>query len=268
MQREIEEQAELLERNSETYAQNLKSIFSGRAFEMVLFAARGSSDNAALYGRYLAEIFLGIPVCLAAPSVITKYGGDPRYSSCLAVGISQSEASDVGAVLRQARAQGQFALAITNSPGSPITSIAHETLLLDVGEERSIAATKTYSASLLALRALALALGANLESLDGWLPNDQWLGTSRGLARDFAPELIERGNRICFRARIFLRVRPRAGPQAHGVRVDSRRMLLHCRLSAWSDGTCRSKNACRRLWRTTRRVGIHRMPDSNGSGVG
>ena len=130
---------------------------------MVLLAARGSSDNAALYARYLIEVHLGVPVSLAAPSVITKYGTDLKYPPCLAVGISQSGAApDVSEVLGHLRSRGHTTLAVTNTAGSRLTQAAEFSLVLDVGEERSVAATKTYTASLLALYQLVRALGAAL----------------------------------------------------------------------------------------------------------
>jgi len=123
----------------------------------VLFAARGSSDHAAQYGRYLFELSTGAPCALAAPSLVTVLGRPLRLSGWLAVGISQSgQGPDVVAVLRRARRSGALCLAITNDAGSPLALAAHHCLELSTGPERAVAATKTYTASLAAL-ALAAA---------------------------------------------------------------------------------------------------------------
>lgn len=176
METEIREQPDLLRALSPQYFDALLSIFKGQEYAMVLLAARGSSDNAALFARYLFEIFLGIPVSLAAPSVLTQHGVHLRYPKCLAIGISQSGAApDVSEVLQSLREFGHTTLAITNTAGSRLTDVAEHTLLLDAGLEQSVAATKTYSTSLLALYQVARALGADLPEPDTFLPGSDWL---------------------------------------------------------------------------------------------
>jgi glucosamine--fructose-6-phosphate aminotransferase (isomerizing) len=192
MEREMREQPAVLAANSERYYGELQSALGGRSFEMVLIAARGSSDNAAFYARYLIEVFLRIPVSLAAPSVITKYGTAMKYPRCLAVGISQSGAApDVSEVLAHLRAQGHATLAITNTAGSRLTQEAEFALMLGAGEETSVAATKTYSASLLALYQLVRALGGGLPSPS--LPDDSFVETAR-LAAEQAVGPVLRSN--------------------------------------------------------------------------
>lgn len=135
-----------------------------RAFEprFVLLAARGSSDNAARYAQYLLGVRAGLAVALATPSLFTRYGGRPRLDGALVIGISQSGASpDVVAVMDEARRQGAFTLAITNEPGSALERAAGAHLPLLAGEERSVSASKTYTAELLALAMLATALGGD-----------------------------------------------------------------------------------------------------------
>jgi glucosamine--fructose-6-phosphate aminotransferase (isomerizing) len=176
MEEEIRQQPALLAKGTASYGKVLREAVAGRSFDMVLMAARGSSDNAALYGRYLIEVFLGIPVAMAAPSVLTRYGRHVRYQNCLAVGISQSGAApDVAEVLSSMREDGHATLAITNTAGSRLTTEAEHHLLLEAGEERSVAATKTYSASLLALYELARALGADLPDPSPSLPTEDWV---------------------------------------------------------------------------------------------
>jgi glucosamine--fructose-6-phosphate aminotransferase (isomerizing) len=126
---------------------------------LIVLAARGTSDNAATFGRYLFECSLGIPVSLAAPSVFTLYRADLRLRGALVIGISQSgEAEDVTEVVRRAGALGAATCAITNHADSPLASAAQHVLLSHAGEERSIAATKTYTTTLALLLLLDAAL--------------------------------------------------------------------------------------------------------------
>lgn len=183
MESEIRAQPSLLAHHSSRYFEELKSALVGKSFEMVLLAARGSSDNAALYARYLIEIHLGIPVSLAAPSVMTRYGAQVTYPKCLAVGISQSGAApDVAEVLERMRAMGHTTLAITNTAGSRLTEAAEFTLNLQAGKEYAVAATKTYTTSLLAVYQMVRALGGNLPSPQ--LPNEAWLEECHQAAQD------------------------------------------------------------------------------------
>jgi glucosamine--fructose-6-phosphate aminotransferase (isomerizing) len=123
---------------------------------MVVLAARGTSDNAALYGRYLIETRWGILASLAAPSVITVYRARLRLRGALVIGLSQSGASpDIVEFLDGARARGALTVAITNNGASPLARRADETVLLEAGRERSVAATKTYTAQLTVLSLLA-----------------------------------------------------------------------------------------------------------------
>ncbi|MBX3096548.1 MAG: SIS domain-containing protein [Fimbriimonadaceae bacterium] len=181
MEDEIRSQTEVLASNSARYFEELRQVINGRSFDLVLLVARGSSDNAALAARYLIEIHLGIPVSLAAPSVITRYSGAVRYPNCLAVGISQSGAApDVSEVLAELRRQGHATLAITNTPSSRVTSEAEYSLLLEAGKENAVAATKTYTASVLATYQMVRALGADLPNPT--LPTSEWIERSRSTA--------------------------------------------------------------------------------------
>jgi glucosamine--fructose-6-phosphate aminotransferase (isomerizing) len=103
-----------------------------------------------------------IPVALATPSLHTLYGTPPRLEGALVIGISQSGASpDVTSVVADAADQGQITVAISNEPGSPLARAAHHVIELGTGPERSVAATKTYTASLAATAALAAALAGS-----------------------------------------------------------------------------------------------------------
>lgn len=132
---------------------------AARSCPFVVIAARGTSDHAATYAKYLLEIRCGMPVALAAPSVLTLYGARLRQKGSLVVGISQSGAApDVTAVVQEARRAGAVTLAITNEEQSPLAQAAAHLLPLGAGRERSVAATKTYTATLGALLVFAHAL--------------------------------------------------------------------------------------------------------------
>ncbi|MEJ3743955.1 SIS domain-containing protein [Actinomycetes bacterium KLBMP 9797] len=128
------------------------TVIAERQPRHVVFTARGTSDHAALYAAYLSEIRLGLPAGLASPSGITLFGARPDLSHALVVGVSQSGGSpDLAEVLRVARASGALTLAVTNNPDSPLAETAELSIDVAAGHERAVAATKTYTAELLAL---------------------------------------------------------------------------------------------------------------------
>ena len=131
-----------------------------RRIGQVMIAARGSSDHAATYAQYALGSLARLPVALATPWLFSRYGTPPRVDGALVVGISQSGRSpDVVAVLTEARRQGALTAALTNDPSSPLAAAAEHLLDLGAGEELSVAATKTYTAELMAIAMLAVALG-------------------------------------------------------------------------------------------------------------
>ncbi|MGZ4580639.1 MAG: SIS domain-containing protein [Nocardioidaceae bacterium] len=162
LERELREQPEVAARllaATEPRLPELRAALGVPGTEQVLLVARGSSDNAAQYARYLWEVALGLPVSLAAPSLTTVYGRPLQLRRHAVVAVSQSGRSpDVVGVVEQARAAGCPTLAVTNDPASPLADAAAHTLDLAAGPERSVAATKTYTGSLLALALLSLAL--------------------------------------------------------------------------------------------------------------
>ncbi|MCU1558560.1 MAG: hypothetical protein JWN09_2555 [Microbacteriaceae bacterium] len=117
----------------------------------IIFVARGSSDHAAMYGQYLAQVTLGVPAYLASPSVSSVYGTNVFTADRLVIGISQSGSSpDLLATLQHARDAGAQIVAFTNDPSSPMARIANVHVALSAGPELSVAATKTYTAELVA----------------------------------------------------------------------------------------------------------------------
>jgi glutamine---fructose-6-phosphate transaminase (isomerizing) len=138
-----------------------------RPVHHVVIAARGSSDNAARYAQYVFGAFNRMTVTLATPSLFTRYHAPPRMAGALVVGISQSgQSPDLVAVVDEGRRQGCPTLAITNAAGSPLTTVADHTLLLRAGPERSVAATKTYTAQLLALAMLSAAVADDTHRIE------------------------------------------------------------------------------------------------------
>jgi glucosamine--fructose-6-phosphate aminotransferase (isomerizing) len=131
----------------------------GRALarvEHVTLVARGSSDNAATYGKYLLESIAGIVTALAAPSLVTRYNAPPSYVRGAVIGISQSGASpDVAAVVAEGRRAGAVTIAFTNRPASALGRSAEYVFALRAGVEREVAATKTFTATCVALALLA-----------------------------------------------------------------------------------------------------------------
>lgn len=130
--------------------------------KFVLIAARGTSDHAAVYAKYLFSGINEIPVGLAMPSLFTLYHQMPNMKGGLVVGISQSgQTPDVRAVLEEAEHQGVPTISITNAQDAPIASIADDTVLLDVNEEQSVAANKTFTGQLTVVALLAAYLSGD-----------------------------------------------------------------------------------------------------------
>ncbi len=167
LEQEILEQPEVLDRLLERERDTVEAIarsIQERAPRFVVLAARGSSDNAARYGQYLLGAVNGLPVALATPSLFTLYRRPPRLADALVIAVSQSgQSPDIVAVVEEGRRQGALTLVVTNDPASPLARAAEWVIPLHAGAERSVAATKTYTASLLALGMLSAALAGGDE---------------------------------------------------------------------------------------------------------
>lgn len=134
-----------------------------RAYQphFIQIAARGTSDNAAVYAKYLFSSINKIPVGLSMPSLFTLYRQMPKLEKGLVIGISQSgQTPDVRAVLEEAQQQGVPTISITNVQEAPISTIADHTIILEADEEKSVAASKTYTAQLTVIAMLAAYLSA------------------------------------------------------------------------------------------------------------
>ena len=162
MLQEIAEQPAALARTIEAERQKISRLgnfLQSRDIDLIVLVARGSSDNAALFGRYLLEIVTGIPVSLSAPSVHTLYGAKLNLNHALVIGVSQSgEGEDINQVLENARAGGAYTVGITNEPSSSMVGLVDETLLMHGGREHSVAATKTFTGQMMLFYMLATEL--------------------------------------------------------------------------------------------------------------
>jgi glucosamine--fructose-6-phosphate aminotransferase (isomerizing) len=194
----------------------------------VVIVARGSSDYAAIFGRYLLEAATGRPVALAAASLQTLYGVEPRLDGWLAVGISQSgRTPEITTVLERYRYSGARTVAVTNHADSPLATAASSCIALGAGEEGAVPATKTFTAQLAAMALLAEALGQVPWGDGDWrrLPDvveeliaDSEPGERAATALGDVGELVAvgRGYLMCVALEAALKLREATGVRAEG----------------------------------------------------
>lgn len=148
------------------HAQDIARAIRDYDPDYVLLAARGTSDHAGLYAKYLWGALNGLPVGLATPSLFSLYHTPPRLRRALVVGISQSgQSPDIVSVVTEGRRQNALTLAITNEDDSPLAQAADLVMDIHAGEEKAVAATKTYTAQLACIALLSVALDENSERL-------------------------------------------------------------------------------------------------------
>ncbi|WP_026219008.1 SIS domain-containing protein [Embleya scabrispora] len=209
--------------------------------------ARGSSDNAAAFGRYLYELASGRPAGLAAPSLVTRYDAHTDYTGYLVTALSQSgRTPEIVTAVRAARERGARVVAVTNEADSVLAAEAHVLAATDAGTEIAVPATKTVTAQLVAMVGIALALGplpptvADLADLAGlpeavsrvlagadacealaadWAHHDRLVVAGRGLGGAVALEGA-------------LKIRETSGVFAEGISVAD---LLHGPIAALGD---------------------------------
>jgi glucosamine--fructose-6-phosphate aminotransferase (isomerizing) len=220
---ELEEGPRTVERLLAGTAGSIEGVaraMRSRTIDLVVIAARGTSDHAAIYAQYILGARNGLPVALAAPSLASLYRTPIRLQNALVLGISQSGRSpDVVAVLEDARRQGALTVGITNDPTSDLAGAADHVVELEAGPERAVAATKTYLAEVAVIALLSAALSGDarsrseLAALPGalraaltvepeierlareWAPEDRCIVLARGFqyatAREWALKLKE-----------------------------------------------------------------------------
>jgi glucosamine--fructose-6-phosphate aminotransferase (isomerizing) len=196
LEREIREQPEALARTMESATPAIKALvrdLAARDVHYLMIAARGSSDNAGIYAKYLFQAFNGLPVVMTTPSLYTFYHRPPKLRNVAVIAISQSgQSEDIVEVLADARAQGALTAAITAEPGSPLAARADHALMLQAGPEKAVAATKTFTASLAMLASLSAALEGSKERMDALRSLPELASQTIGLAADATAARAER----------------------------------------------------------------------------
>lgn len=209
-------------------AEGIAGRIRARSPRFAVLAARGSSDNAARYGQYLFGIENGLVAALATPSIFTHYAARPALGDALVIGISQSgESPDIVAVVHEGRRQGALTLAITNEGASPLAAAAEMVLPLQAGVERAVAATKTYTAQLMALAMLSAAwrqderAWAELRALPDQVTatleaNQGAIARAESLREHSRLVVVGRGYNLSTAFEITLKVKETSGVLAHG----------------------------------------------------
>jgi glucosamine--fructose-6-phosphate aminotransferase (isomerizing) len=168
MRSELGESPDVVERligNAAPAVAAVAEAVRGRGIDVAVIAARGTSDHAAIYAQYVLGARNGIVVAPATPSLSSLYDTPPRLGGKLVLGISQSGRSpDVVSVLTDARGQGALTVAVTNEPASELAAAADVVIELGAGQERAVAATKTYLAEIAVVALLSAALSGDAES--------------------------------------------------------------------------------------------------------
>ena len=196
LEEEIREQPRAIERilrSSRGAIDELCRQIRKRDIVYIMIAARGSSDNAGIYAKYVFPAFNGLPVAMTTPSLFTFYKKPPRLRNVLVLGISQSgQSEDIVEVLAVAGKQGALTAAITSDKSSPLADAAAHVLLLDERPEKSVAATKTFSGSLAILALLSAALEKDTERLAGLECLPAMMERTIALSEEAAREKAER----------------------------------------------------------------------------
>jgi glucosamine--fructose-6-phosphate aminotransferase (isomerizing) len=165
-----------LVRTQRKTAEKIARTIKAKDIRLVYVAARGTSENAGRYATYLWGVMNGFPVALAAPSLFTYYNHPPHLDGAFVVGISQSGRSpDIVSVLTEAKRQGCLTLAITNAVDSPLANAADFVLHIQAGEENAVAATKTYTAQLMAVAMLSAAISGDDTQWQELLKLPEWV---------------------------------------------------------------------------------------------
>ncbi len=196
MHQEIMEQpgvlARLYDRNRDTLRAVVDEL-NARGITKALFAARGTSEHAAIYAQYLLGVYRGVVGALALPSSIAAYGAKLSLSDFLVAGISQSgRATDALMVLAEAEACGALTLAVTNDESSPMAKAAKYHLFLAAGEEKSVAATKTFTAQMYLAACLAAEWGGNRELLEALFRVPEQMAAFLSAPPEALADMVER----------------------------------------------------------------------------
>lgn len=177
MQREISEIPHVFGQLTARDMSDVSQLLSDekRPIHSIVIAARGTSDNAAHFLKYLIETRLGIPCGLASPSAVTLYHAAMKYDSTLVIAVSQSgRSTDLVSYVESARKSGALVLSMTNDESSPIAKLSLHHIYLKAGEEIAVPATKSYFAQILASYLLVstwVTSQVDTNSLGTWVEN-------------------------------------------------------------------------------------------------
>ncbi len=145
--------------HTRSLAPQIRDLVFKNQISSVIFFARGTSDNVAMYGFYLFANHCGISATSGHPSLATSYRAKVSLKNTLAIGISQSgRTEEIVESLHWAKAAGAVTIGLTNTPNSPIFAASDITVLTQAGEERAVPATKTFTSALAALAVIAEAI--------------------------------------------------------------------------------------------------------------
>lgn len=227
MRADMAEQPDVLGRLA-ARREEITGSLAGERPQGIVLVARGSSDYAAVFARYLLEAATGRPVALAAPSLVTLYDTDLHLDGWLALGISQSgRTPEITTVLERYGRAGARTVALTNGDDSPLAAAADVSVALDAGDERAVPATKTFTAQLAAVALVAEALGSvpwdgsewdRLPDLAARLLADPEPAAGAAEALGDAHELVSigRGYLMCIALEAALKLREATGVRAEG----------------------------------------------------
>lgn len=170
---------------------NIADQIKNNDIDKIIIVARGSSDNAAAFGKYAIEILTGIPVMLAAPSVVSIYKKELRLDKTCVIAVSQSgQSEDICEFVKHANSKNAFTIAITNNKESSLNSIAQNNIFMEIGPEKAVAATKSFTAEVLLLEMLAAYLGNNEKIIDLLSKIDKVIQNTLSIYEDISKEII------------------------------------------------------------------------------
>jgi glucosamine--fructose-6-phosphate aminotransferase (isomerizing) len=247
MQLEMDQQPAVIARIAERVGEIHRAVRGVRPhpFHGTVFVGRGSSDNAAVLGRYVAELNSGRPAGLAAPSLHTRYAARVDYRGYLVVGLSQSGATpEVIATCQKLRHDGARLISITNDNESALAGIADLALSTDAGVERAVPATKTVTAQMMLMLVVAGALAEipkSEEGFDGLSPAIEVVLADRRPARDLAAawssydRMLVTARGLCYAAALegALKIKETSRVLAEGISAAD---LLHGPIAAVDTG--------------------------------
>ena len=189
---EIRETPSILRKLVDSFISNVpaQNLFKTHDFQSVIILARGTSDNAAHFLKYLIEIKLGLPVGLASPSAATMYSAQFKYQKTLIVALSQSgQSADLIAFAKAAKAGSGYLLSITNAPESPLALLSDLHIPINAGPELAVPATKSYVGQLFISYLLVNAWSENAVNVDQLISSaENWCGSTSKID-DFAATL-------------------------------------------------------------------------------